>query len=161
MPQARLRPATIAGVALAAAMLAGGCAEIVPRPLPPTVALSGLRVTRFLPQDTRVTLDLVVGNPNSYDLDVSTLDATVSIDGQTLLTGALLAPVTLVASKDTRVSIEARTALLPMMTALDRFARQSVVRYEVSGSAVVQNGWTLPYRRRGELPGAALLAPKS
>jgi hypothetical protein len=161
MPRFALRPATIAGVAFAAAMLAGGCAEIPPRPLPPTVALAGLRVTRFLPQDTRVTLDLVVGNPNSYDLDVSTLDATVSVDGETLLTGALLAPVTLAASKDSRVAIEARMTLAPVMAALDRFARQPIVRYEVSGSAVVQNGWTLPYRRRGELPGAAMFAPRS
>jgi LEA14-like dessication related protein len=157
MRSARTLPGAVACGALAA--LLAGCATLAPRPLPAGVALEGVRVTRLTPQDTRLTVTLVVSNPNPYDLAVSALDASVAVDGEPLLTGTLLQPVQLAAGGDTRVQIEARTGFAAILGALDRFTRQRSVRYEVTGSAVVQDGWRLPFRRSGELPGADLLVP--
>lgn len=140
--------------------LFAGCAALAPRPLPPGVALEGVRVTRLTAQDTRLTITLVVSNPNAYDLAVSALDADVAVDGERLLTGSLLQPARLAAGADTRIEIEARTGYGAIVAALDRFTRQRSVRYEVTGSAVVQDGWQLPLRRSGELPGADLLLPR-
>jgi hypothetical protein len=88
---------------------------------------------------------------------VSALEASVAVDGEPLFTGTLLQPVQLAAGGDTRVEIEARTGFAAILGAIDRFTRQRSVRYEVTGSAVVQDGWRLPLRRSGELPGADLL----
>jgi len=123
--------------------------------------LDGLRITRISAQDTRLVVSVVASNPNEYDLAMSSLEAEMNVDGETLFTATLAAPVTLPANAETRVEIEARTGFLAIMTALERFSRQRTVSYELAGSAVVQNGWRLPFRRRGELPGAQLLAPRS
>ena len=157
MRSSRTLPGAVACGALAALLAA--CAALAPRPLPPGVALEGVRVTRLTPQDTRLTVTLVVSNPNAYDLAVSALDASIAVDGEPLFTGTLLQPVQLAAGGDTRVQIEARTGFAAILGAIDRITRQRSVRYEVTGSAVVQDGWRLPLRRSGELPGADLLVP--
>jgi len=157
-PPARTLATAGAGATFIA--LLAGCATLAPRPLPPGVALAGVRVTRLTPHDTRLAVTLVVSNPNAYDLAVSALDANVAVEGEPLLTGSLLQPAQLAAGADTRIEIEARTGFGAIIAALDRFAHQRSVRYEVTGSAVVQDGWRLPLRRSGELPGADLLAPR-
>jgi hypothetical protein len=133
-------------------VLAAGCAEVVPRPAPPRVALDGVRVTRVAAGEARFRVKLIVSNPNPYDLAVSAIDARLAVEGETLLTGALAAPVVLGSGADTPVEIEARTGLASMAGVLDRLTRQRTLRYEVTGAAIVQNGWRLPFSRTGELP---------
>ena len=137
--------------AFALLLLATACATLVPKPLPPQVLLDGVRVTRLAPLDTRMSFALIVHNPNAYALAVSAFDATLAVEGDRLLTGSLVAPVSLAANADTKLEIEARTDYLAIAAALDRFTRQRSVTYEVNGSATVQDGILLPFTRRGEL----------
>ena len=146
--------------AICVALLVAACATLGPRPLPPQVMLDGVRVTRLTLLDTRLSVALIVHNPNAYDLVVSELEATVAVEDERLLTGTLLAPATLTAVGDTRVEIEARTDFGAIVAALDRLTRQRSVRYELTGSAVVQDGLRLPFSRRGELPAGDLLGQK-
>jgi LEA14-like dessication related protein len=146
--------------ALLIAALAAGCATLAPKPLPPQVTLDGVRVTRFTPLDTRLSIALIVHNPNTYDLVVSELQATLAVEDERLVTGTLLAPATLTAAGDARIEIEARTDFGAIAAAFDRLTRQRNVRYELSGSALVQDGLRLPFSRRGELPAGGLLGPK-
>jgi LEA14-like dessication related protein len=146
--------------ALLIAALVTGCATLAPKPLPPQVTLDGVRVTRFTPLDTRLSIALIVHNPNTYDLVVSELQATLAVEDERLVTGTLLAPATLTAAGDARIEIEARTDFGAIAAAFDRLTRQRNVRYELSGSAVVQDGLRLPFSRRGELPAGDLLGRK-
>ena len=148
--------------ALAAAWLAlgvalAGCAALAPKPLPPKVELDGLRVTRLAPADTRLKVALRVLNPNAYALTVSALDATMTIEGQRFATGTLATPVTLEASAETRIELDVRADLLAVAAVADRVSKERKARYEVTGSAVVQEGRRLPFAKRGELPVGDLL----
>src|SRR5437879_13535426 len=120
----RLPRAPTSAIWLAIAALLTACATIAPKPLPPQVTLDGVRVTRFTPLDTRLSVALVVHNPNAYDLVVSQLQAMLAVEDEPLLTGTLVAPATLTAAGDARIAIEARTALAAIADALDRFTRQ-------------------------------------
>jgi LEA14-like dessication related protein len=156
MPRAR----TAAGFVAAALLLVAGCAALAPRPLPPKVELAGLRVTRLAPADTRIRIALDVQNPNAYALAVSALDATVTVEGERFATATLASPVTLAATADTRVELEARTEFAAVAAVADRVARERKARYEVAGSAVVQDGLRLPFAKRGELPVGDLLGAR-
>ena len=140
--------------------LLAGCAALPPKPLPPRVTLESVRMARFTAADARFTLALAVHNPNAYDLAVNALDARLAVEGEPLLAAALAAPAVLVAGTVTRVEVEARTTLGAVAVALDRLARQPVVRYELTGTAVVQDGVRLPFARSGELPAGDLLGPR-
>jgi LEA14-like dessication related protein len=144
----------------AALLLGAGCAALAPRPLPPKVELAGLRVTRLAPADTRIRIALDVQNPNAYALAVSALDATVTVEGERFATATLASPITLAATADTRVELEARTDFAAVAAVADRVARERKARYEVAGSAVVQDGLRLPFAKRGELPVGDLLGAR-
>src|SRR4051812_596840 len=153
----RARTAVLMAAAVLAAAILAACASLVPKPLPPQVALQGIRVTRLTPLDARLAITLIVRNPNTYDLFVKDFGATVSVDDKPLFTGTLTAPVTLVASGETRVEIEASTDFRAIASALELLTRLGNVPYEIAGSAVVQNGLRLPFSRRGELPAGEFL----
>ncbi len=138
------------GTALLA--LLAGCAPLGQRPVPPSVTLEAVRVTRLAPTDARFTVTLAVHNPNAYDLAVNALDARLAVEGQPLLDGRLAAPATLAGGATSRIDIEARTTLAAVAAALERASRRPTVRYDVTGTAVVQDGMRLPFARSGELP---------
>ncbi len=143
------------GAALIA--LVAGCAALPQKPLPPRVALEAVRATRITAADARFTVTLAVHNPNAYDLAVNALDVELALEGEPLFAGALTAPTVLAAGAATRVEVEARTTLGAVALALDRLARRTTVRYDVTGIAVVQDGLRLPFARSGELPAGLLL----
>ena len=129
-----------------------GCAAIAPKPLPPTVQLESLRVTRLAPADTRLRVALRVRNPNAYALGLSALEATMVIEGERFATGALVEPVTIAASDEARVELEVRTDFGAVATVADRVTKERRARYEMTGTAIVQDGMRLPFAKRGELP---------
>ena len=147
-------------VLVALALLVAGCAQLAPKPLPPRVALDTVRIIRFTGSEARFLLKLIVQNPNPFELAVTAFDATLAVEGEAVLTGALVAPVVLAAGLATPIEVEARAGLRAVTGVLDRFSRQRAVRYEVTGSAVVQDGWRLPFSKAGELPVGELLGPK-
>ena len=134
-----------------------GCSALLPKPLPPRAPLEAVRFTRFTAADARFTLSLVLDNPNSFDLAVSSFDVRLLVEGEPLASGALAAPAVFAAQSPTRVEVEARAAPAALASVLERFSRQRSIRYDVTGSAVVQDGWELPFARSGEFSVASLL----
>jgi len=153
----RARAVVIASLAL---VLVAGCTSVPSKPARVAVTLEGVRITRFSPLDTRLAVTLAAFNPNSYDLAVSALEATLAVESEPLLTVSLSAPVTLIAGTETRIEVEARTDYLAIATALDRLTRQRDIHYGVTGSATVQGGVVLPFEKRGELPAARWAGPR-
>jgi LEA14-like dessication related protein len=154
------RPSVRAAVLLVLLAMLAGCAALAPKPLPPSVELAGLRVTRLAPTDTRLRVALTVRNPNPYALGLSALEATMTIEGERFATSALVAPVTVAASGEARVELDVRTDFGAVAAVADRMAKERRARYEMTGSAVVQDGMRLPFTRRGELPVGDLLGFK-
>jgi LEA14-like dessication related protein len=138
-------------------LLAAACTTLTPRPSPLSVVLEGVRVVRVTPADTRLGIALSVHNPNPFDIAVAQVEATLNLENDALLTGTLVAPVRLLAGSDTRVEIETRTDFLAIANAIERLTRQRDLRYDVIGSATMEDGRRLPFTRRGELPAAAWL----
>jgi LEA14-like dessication related protein len=156
---ARPFPAVAAAWIVLVAILAG-CAAIAPKPLPPTVQLESLRVTRLAPADTRLRVALRVRNPNAYALGLSSLEATMSIEGERFAAGGLVEPVTIAAAAETRVELEVRTDFGAVAAVADRVTKERRARYEMNGTAIVQDGMRLPFAKRGELPVGDLLGFK-
>ena len=146
--------------AAALAAIVAGCAALPQKPLPPRVTLTSVRVTRFTVADARVVVGLAVDNPNAYDLAVDALDASLAVEGEPLLAASLVSPVTLAAGTATRIDVEARTTLGAVAAALDRISRRDTVRYDLTGTAIVQDGLRLPFARSAEIPTGDLLGQK-
>ena len=145
-------------VTLAMAVLVqAGCATLVSKPLSPEVRLDGVRVAKLSPGDTRLAFRLVVTNPNGYDLVVNELDYTIAVLDLPLARGALDTRTVLPAGAETPVELELRTDFVRLSSVLERMSRTGVVRYEATGSALVQDGARLPFARRGEVDLAKLL----
>ena len=159
-PQSLSSPRARGVLCALAVLLAAACATLAPCPLPPAVALASVRVVRLTPVEAQLSLVLAVQNPNPYDLAMSALEANLAVDGTALVRATLAAPVVLAAGAQTRVEIDARAGIAAALATLDRIARQPAVGYEVTGTAVVQDGWRLPFARRGELPVGAFLGQK-
>jgi LEA14-like dessication related protein len=137
------------------ALLLTACTTLPRNPLPPKVEFAGVRVALFQLGDVRLRVALDVHNPNAYALSVASIDAEIKINGVSLANAALPAPATLPAATTSRVDLELRTAIDKLVGVLDRLPQTGTVPYEISGTAVVQDGWRLPFSRRGELPAAA------
>lgn len=145
-------------VALAALVLAA-CATLAPKPLPPRVAVESIRLQRLDLADARFRLTLAVQNPNAYDLTVNALDFTLAVEGEPFVAGALAAPVLLPALGEAKADVDARSSLGAVTAVLDKLSRTLRARYEVAGTAVVNDGPKLPFRRAGELPALDLKLP--
>jgi LEA14-like dessication related protein len=137
------------------ALLLAACGVLPTKPLPPKVELIGVRVGRLQLTDMKLQLALDVHNPNAYALSVASIDADIVVNGARLASASLPAPVTLQAAGATRVELDLRTEVDKLIGVLDRAPGSGPLAYEITGTAVVQDGLRLPFVRRGELPVAA------
>jgi LEA14-like dessication related protein len=136
---------------LTVALAGAACAALPPGPLPPKLELEGVTATRVLRADTRVTLRFKAQNPNAYALTVNALDASFSLGGESIGTAVLGAPVTLAAAADARFDVEVRTDLGALSAAAERISAERRLNYEIAGMIVVQDGFRLPFAKRGDL----------
>lgn len=168
-PSADLRPARNRGSrkgngrrALACAVLfatlLASCA-IAPRLEAPKVAVERVRVDRLTPADARFTVFVAVANPNDREVAVDTIDAALAIEDVPVGTARLAAPVRLPARGAVTAELAARATLASALEAASSLARRAeaaggvppTVRYAVSGTATIDGGTTIPFRRTGEV----------
>lgn len=141
-------------LALAAALC--GCAASAYKPDPPRVALERLRIDGLAGNDMRVSVSLLLSNPNDRDILLDTFDVTLTIGGVSTASGRLSAPLRIPAHGDGHADIAATTDLVALRAAMDAALRSANVSYDIVGTAVV-NGWSLPLVRHGEANMANLL----
>jgi hypothetical protein len=138
-----------------AALLLAACTTLPLKPLPPKVEFVGVRVGRLQLADMQLRVMVDAYNPNAYALRVDAIDAEIRVNGELLASAALPAPVTLAPAATSRVDLDLRTGLDRLVVSLGRLPPSGPIPYEITGLAVVQDGWRLPFARRGELPAAA------
>jgi len=145
------------GLVLAAMLSLAACAAVGTRPLPPRVEVEGVRLAAAPSGDPVVDVRLGVDNPNAFPVSIRSIDATIRIEDVAIAVASLPAPVTLVASGRTMLDVEARPDIAALRQVVERLLRTLRAGYEVAGSAVIQDGMRLDFRRRGDLPIADLL----
>jgi LEA14-like dessication related protein len=146
-----------AAFAAALVLLVAACASFGPRIEPPKVSVTDVRLDRLEGTDAWFVAQVILDNPNDREIAVSSLDATLAIEGETVATAALTTPVTLPANGSAPAEIAARTgmdrvlrAVASAMTRLGTITTPSL-HYALEGTAKLSNGLQVPFRRTGEL----------
>ena len=139
--------------AAACVLVLGGCAALAPRPEPPQVRSAQARVIVFAFPRVRLGIDLIVNNPNPADLEISALDMAITIEGESVASAVLAAPVTLPREASAALALEASGHL---GAALNSVARRlgkggGPLRYELAGHVQLRDGATHAFRRAGIL----------
>lgn len=109
----------------------------------------------IIPLDTtmfeqRLQVDLRVRNPNDFDLEVTGLDFTLSLNEQRLARGLSNKSSTIPRLGDAVVSVETTTSTLDVMRQLFNFRKDQDLTYQVSGVVHAQ-GLRLPFEHKGVL----------
>jgi LEA14-like dessication related protein len=146
------RSAALAAPLLAFALLVAGCGGLPTKPLPPKVALAGVRVVSLQPAELRLAVTLRIDNPNAFALDVAAIDAEIGVNGVRLAGAKLPEPVSIAAAATTPVQLELRSRVRDLAQVLERADGSGRMTYEITGTAVLGDGTRLPFARRGDLP---------
>ena len=147
----------VVGLALAAA----GCASFGPRIEPPTVTVLDVRLDRLESADAWFVANVELSNPNDREVALDALDATLTIEEQPVANAALVRPVTLPPLGKANAEIAARTGVDHLLRAIASAMRRlgsdrgpilaPSLRYSLEGTARLQGGLRVPFRRSGEL----------
>ncbi len=141
----------VAAVAIAA--LIAGCAALPPRLVAPEVEVAAVRVVEARLPTVRLSVDLVVTNPNAVAIELAGLDADLAIEGERVGSARLARPATLPAQGATRVLLAADADAGAALAGLGRaLGGARPLAYDLAGRATLADGRTFPFRRRGEIP---------
>jgi LEA14-like dessication related protein len=145
-------------VVLAAALLAS-CAT-GPRLVAPRVVVDSVRLDRIAGGEARFDVMLNLVNPNPRELAVEAIDASVTIDDVPVGSAMLKEPLRLPPNGEATATLQARAGLAAVLRLAADFAQRAQeqkrtgqptqVRYAVSGTAMVQGGYAIPFSRSGE-----------
>ncbi|CAG0975206.1 hypothetical protein BURK1_01441 [Burkholderiales bacterium] len=131
--------------------LLAACAAFGPRLVAPEVTAAGVRDLRLALPEVRMTVDLVLANPNAVDVPLEALVASVSLEGERVAEATLAAPVMLPANGTATVTLAARGDAAATLAGVGRaIGSGRTLRYEVAGEATLGDGRRFAFRRRGE-----------
>jgi LEA14-like dessication related protein len=155
-------PGFVTLLVAALALGAASCAMLGPRIAPPTVTVNAVVLDRLEGLEARFVASVTLANPNPREVAVESLDATLSIEGESVATATLAAPVTLPASGSADTEVVARTGVDAILRAVGAAMRRlgtanapssgsPSLHYAIEGSARLGGGLRVPFRRTGEL----------
>jgi len=152
----RVWPA-LAIVAVAAVV---ACAD-APRVAAPRVAVETVRMTRITGTEATFEVTLNLSNPNAREIAVTSVDANLTIEDVPVGAATLIAPLRLPANGETTATVQARagvSAVLRVVAEMSLRAQEQKgtgqpvrLRYAVSGTAMLEGGWSIPFSRSAEI----------
>jgi LEA14-like dessication related protein len=142
---------------LALALLVAACAT-APRLEAPRVTVDAVRLDRLTVAEAQFTVLLRIANPNTRDIAVDAIEATVRIEDVAVGTARLAAPLRLPAQAEMTAALTAHADLGAALRAATAAARRAEVqrsetptlRYAASGVATLEGGVAIPFARSGE-----------
>ena len=139
-PSVRATSGSVApSVALLALLCLGGCRTLAPRLVPPTLAVTAVRLQGGGLRHEQVQLQVHVSNPNDRTISVRSIVANVDLAGMPFASGTSEAPFTLPANGDTSfvldVTADVSRALLVMAGGLGH----RTVAYHLYGELHLQH----------------------
>jgi LEA14-like dessication related protein len=154
------RAGVVSAMVAVCAMLAA-CAALGPRIDPPIVSVVDVRLDRIESASAWFVASVELRNPNTRELAVDALDATLTIEGEPVASAALAAPVRVPASGTASAELVARTGVDAILRAVGSAMRRlgrdrspgpsPSLRYAIEGRARLSNGFEVPFRRSGEV----------
>jgi LEA14-like dessication related protein len=145
------------GIVGVAALVA--CAE-APSVAAPRIAVETVRLDRITGSEATFEVTLNLSNPNAREIAVYAVDANLTIEDVPVGSATLASPLRLPANGEATATVRARAGIsavlrvaseLSLRTREQRGTGQPVrLRYAVSGTAMLEGGWSIPFSRSAE-----------
>ncbi|HET9670103.1 MAG TPA: LEA type 2 family protein [Casimicrobiaceae bacterium] len=150
---------TIVAVALSSLLVA--CATLTLRE-PPRVDIASVALDRVEGSDAWFTVEVVLTNRVDRDLTIQGLNGALAIEGESIAQATLVdGPVRLPANGTANARMSAHTGMDAILRAVAAAMRRGatlmapgarpVLHYTLDGSATIEGGLRVPFRREGEL----------
>lgn len=157
----RVVPASL----LILAFTLSGC--VTPRVVEqPRIALQNVRILKAEGLLQRLQVDLLVSNPNDFDIPLTGLDFNLRINGKDFASGLSNQRVTIPRLGDASVPVEVTVSLLSVFQQLQAFSKAQSLDYAIAGELHLDHMLlrTVPFDKSGSLklrsdPGGGILAP--
>lgn len=124
------------------------------QPEAPEVLITNITLLNTTMFEQRLQVDLRVRNPNDFDLEITGVDFTLSLNEQRLARGLSNKASTIPRLGDAVVSVETTTSTLDVVRQLLNFRQNQDLTYQVTGVVYVQ-GLRLPFEHKGVLMDAS------
>jgi len=135
------------------------CAD-APRVAAPRIAVESVRLERITGSEATFEVTLKLSNPNVREIAVNSVDANLTIEDVPVGSATLASPLRLPANGEATATVRARagiSAVLRVASELSLRAREQRgtgqpvrLRYAVSGTAMLEGGWSIPFSRSAE-----------
>jgi hypothetical protein len=148
-------------VAVALSSLLVACATLALRE-PPRIDIASVALDRVEGPDAWFTVEVVLSNRVDRDLTIQGLSGALAIEGESIAQATLVdGPVRLPANGTATARMSAHTGMDAILRAVAAAMRRGatlmapgarpVLHYTLDGSATIEGGLRVPFRREGEL----------
>ena len=135
-----------------------GCTTLMFQAEPPEVLVSDVKPLGSTLFEQRLQVDLRVRNPNNFDLDVTGLDFTLSLNEQRLARGLASQSVIIPRLGEAILTVETTTSTLDIFQQLLQLTSGENIAYQISGVLHVQD-MPLPFDSEGILLDTSKITP--
>lgn len=131
-------------------LLLSGCASWFIKGEPPDVLVTNMTMLDATAFEQRLQIDLRIRNPNDFDLAVTGIDFTLSVNGKRMARGLGNQEVTIPRLSDAVISVHTSTSTLDIIRQILSVSQQQDLAYEISGVLHSKDG-RLPFDNSGVL----------
>ena len=127
-----------------------GCASWFMNGEPPEVLVTNVTPLETTAFEQRLQVDLRIRNPNDFDLLVTGIDFTLTLNGKRLARGLSNKDITVPRLSDAVVSVQTSTSTFDMVRQLLSFSQTQDLSYDITGLLRLKDG-RLPFDNSGIL----------
>jgi len=146
-------PRPFASLATFIALLTLGACVTPQSVQPPNIALENVRLLEARGLMQMVRVDLMVTNPNGFDIPLTGLDFELTVNGMDFAQGLSNAAVTLPSRGRATVPVDVSISMLSVLRQLQAVQKRGAVDYRLSGTAFLDHALLpkLGFERAGSL----------
>jgi LEA14-like dessication related protein len=143
---------TLSKIGLLIVLALSACAPIE-QAQPPQVSLADIKLLPGGLFEQKFLLELVLTNPNNFDLPLEGLTFKLALNDQPFAQGVSNASVTVPRLGEARVPVTASTTILDVMQQVLALGQKGDLTYRLEGLAYIQGltSRSVPYERSGKL----------
>ena len=133
-------------------LILSGC--VTPRSvIPPRIALGNVQILQARGMTQKLRVDLLVANPNDFDIPLTGLDFTLQLNGMDFARGLSNSTVTIPRLGEATVPVDVSVSLLAVVQQIQAATRAKEVTYRIAGKAFLDHALvsTVPFEKEGKL----------
>lgn len=131
-------------------LLLSGCASWFIKGEPPDVLVTDITLLDATAFEQRLQIDLRIRNPNDFDLAVTGIDFTLSVNGKRLARGLGNKELTIPRLSDAVISVHTSTSTFDIIRQVLSVSQKQDMSYEIAGVLHSKDG-RLPFDNSGVL----------